>query len=462
MSLRTGLLLALAYVLVLTIVALELPLATSVRDRIDAEVRSQATSQAQVLAASAGEAAQSRDRRALGTLAAAGARNTRGRVVVVDAAGTVLADSGGTGTMGASYATPDRPEIVAAIRGRADQRVRRSATLNTDLLATAVPIVGPDRSRVGAVRVTQDIAGRNRAVRSAWRGLILVGLLVLGLAMLVGAVLAGRVIGPVRRLQRAAARVGAGDLKTRAQVEGSTEQRALAREFNTMTQRLERLLRSQQEFVADASHQLRTPLAGLRLRIEEAQAETTEPAVREELDHALAEVDRLAQMVAELLELSRAGERELPGESVDLREAAGRAAARWSATAADRGQRVDLTTADGAALAWCAPADLDRALDALVENALHYSPVGTTVTLAANGDAIEVVDEGPGLGAGEEDAVFERFHRGGAGRAGPGGTGLGLAIARELVQRWGGEVTLTNRPAGDGAVARVAVPPPRA
>ena len=92
--------------------------------------------------------------------------------------------------------------------------------------------------------------------------------------------------------------------------------------------------------------------------------------------------------------------------------------------------------------------DVDRALDSLVENALNYSPAGGEVQVLVVGGVLDVLDRGEGLATGEETDVFERFHRGHAGRAGPPGTGLGLAIARELVQRWGGAVTLTPRPGG--------------
>ena len=90
----------------------------------------------------------------------------------------------------------------------------------------------------------------------------------------------------------------------------------------------------------------------------------------------------------------------------------------------------------------------------VVENALRYSPRGTRVTISTRPGAIEVADQGQGLAAGEEEAVFDRFHRGRAGRGGPAGTGLGLPIARELAREWGGTVTLSNRPGG-GAVARL-------
>ena len=101
----------------------------------------------------------------------------------------------------------------------------------------------------------------------------------------------------------------------------------------------------------------------------------------------------------------------------------------------------------------CAPADLERTLDALIENALHYGGERGHARSPRPG-AIDVLDDGPGLDPAELEAVFERFHRGRAGRAGPHGTGLGLPIARELMRRWGADVTLANREGG-GAVATI-------
>jgi two-component system, OmpR family, sensor kinase len=261
------------------------------------------------------------------------------------------------------------------------------------------------------------------------------------------------------RLDRTARRVAAGDLEARASIEGSTEQRALAHTFNEMTGRVARLVRSQQDFVADASHQLRTPLTGLRLRLEEARAEADGPNAVAELDAGMTEVDRLAQILEELLVLSRAGERELPGAHVDLAEAAERAAERWAHAAAQRAQRVE-TDVGAAGRAWCAAADLDRILDVLVENGLRYSPAESAVRLVVHADCIEVLDDGPGPFPGEEEAVFERFHRGRAGRGGPPGTGLGLPIARELASEWDATVALEARAGGGGgrAVVRFASP----
>jgi signal transduction histidine kinase len=440
-------------VLVLAVVALEVPLASSVADRIDAEVESQARAQADLVAATVADLLGPEDRRDRERLVDTAAENVRGRVIVVDENGDLLTDSEGA-PPGRSYA--GRPEIAAALQGRFDQRERRSETLGRTLLVTSSPVFSGTRT-VGAVRVSQSVEAVDQAVRRAWVGLALIGLLVLGLGLLAGSVVAGQIARPMRRLDRAAQRVAEGDLATRAAVEGSAEQRSLAATFNDMTARLERLVRSQRDFVADASHQLRTPLTGLRLRVEAARAEAREPDVAEDLDAALEELDRLGLMIDELLQLSRAGERATAGERLELRDLATRAAGRWEATAAEREQRLT-AHADGAGAAWMSRDDADRILDALVENALTYSPVGTEVEVVTVPGGFAVRDRGPGLAPGEEESVFERFHRGGAGRSGAPGTGLGLPIARELARRWGGDVTLRPRNGG-GTVAEVTLPP---
>ena len=454
MSLRTWLLLALAYVLVLAIVALEVPTALNLRDRVNAEVRSQAAGQADVVAASAADLLAPRDRASLDALARRAADSVRGRVIVVDGRGRVLSDSAGPGAIGASYA--DRPEVAAALRGKAEQHTRRSRTLQADLLATAVPIVRNGRPD-GAVRVTQNVAAVQSATRDAILGLALVGLLVLALGCLAGLVIARSVARPLHRLDAAARRIAGGDLEARAVVEGSREQRSLARSFNDMTARLARLVRSQRQFVADASHQLRTPLTAVRLRLEEARNESHDRLLADDLDAALDEVDRLARIVDELLVLSRAGERDQAGERVDVGASLRRAVERWEPAAAAGGIAVKVETR-GAGSTWMAGGDLDRVVDALVENAIRYSPAhGGSIDLAAGPGWLEVRDRGVGLEPGEEESVFERFHRGWAGRAGPAGTGLGLPIARELCASWGGSVRLTARPGG-GAIARVDLP----
>jgi len=440
-------------VLVLAVVSLGVPLALSLRDRVNAEVHSQALSQADVVAATSADLLIPPSTNELEKLAHSSGDSVRGRVLIVNSGGRVLADSTGTSTRGSSYLS--RPEVASALRGHSVQTQRTSHTLGENILATAVPVLRRG-STIGAVRITQSVAAVQHAVSSTVTKLILVAGTVLLLGLLAGGVIARQVALPITRLESAARRIAGGDLAARAIVEGSSEQRSLSASFNEMADRNQRLIGAQREFIADASHQLRTPLSALRLRLEEAGAVGARPDVEAELHAGIAEVDRLAAIVDELLVLSRAEDRELEGERIDLADAVARAAARWSAAADAR--RITLEqVAGGAGTAWCARADIDRALDVLIENALSYSPAGGVVTLVGGDGRIEVRDRGGGLARGEEELVFERFHRGRAGREGPSGSGLGLAIARTLARAWRGEARLANRPGG-GTVAVLEFP----
>jgi signal transduction histidine kinase len=437
LTLRARLLLALAYVLVLAIGSMLVPLVRSVRDRIDAEVRQQASGQAEVVAATAAGSSHP------GALVAASAREVRGRVIIVSASGRVLADSS-PGGVGVDYST--RPEIRAALAGRTGQETRSSSTLGESILATAVPIVREGR-RDGAVRITQSVSAVGRAVRRATLGLVRVGVIVLALGLAAGALLASSIVRPLRRLSFAARRAGEGDLSVRVPVEGSLEQREVGQAFNDMTLRVQRMVDAQRDFVADASHQLRTPLAGLRLRLEEAAATGSV----EQVDGALAEVDRLSDVVSELLVLSEAGAARAPDAVADLLAAGARAVDRYASSS--------LVLRGEPSLVRCTAPDLDRMLDALLENAIDYGPPGQTITLAVAPGRLTVTDQGPGLAPGEEDTIFNRFHRGTVGRASRRkGTGLGLPIARELAARWRGSVSLSNAESG-GAIATILLPP---
>ena len=279
----------------------------------------------------------------------------------------------------------------------------------------------------------------------------------LALGLLAGGVLAGQIGRPLRRLEAVARRVAQGDLRARAEVEGSLEQRSLSSSFNEMTDRIARLLGAQRDFVADASHQLRTPLTGLRLRLEEAQGarrgqrDAAERARRRRSPRSTASRTRSTSCSL----LSRAGERQLDRRAVDLDDVAIDALAALAAAggrARDRARARSAT--DDPGTVWAARADLERALDALVENALRYSPPGSAVTIAAAAGRIEVRDRGPGVAEEERELVFERFHRGTRRPAGPPGHGLGLAIARELAREWGGEVTIEAASGGGTAAMR--------
>ena len=457
MSLRARLLAAFAYVLVLVIVALEVPLVLNVARRVDAEVKAQAAAEAQLVAASAAAEIEE-DPRRLPDLAESAADQLGGRVIVVDAGGALLADctsescrpSGDT-----SYR--DRPEIATALRGRPAQGRRFSETLDESLLYTAVPVLAGD-DVVGAVRVTQSVDAIDRRVRRDTFALVGIGALALVLGLAFAWFLAGTLARPLQRLARTARAVEAGDLEARADPEGSREHREVAHAFNDMTGRVGQVLVAQREFVANASHQLRTPLTGLRLRLE-AAALKADPDLSSELEAAEREVERLARLLSALLTLAREGDRRPAAQTVALPDALERAHERWAERAEHSGHTLALSCHEPAH-ATVSDEDLAIVLDNLIENALVYTPAGGTVTLecgrSENDVYTAVLDEGAGLDPGEEERVFARFARGGRARD-TSGTGLGLAIVETLARRWGGSASISNRAEG-GARAEVRLP----
>ena len=272
MSLRLKLLAAFAYVLVLVLIALEIPLVLSLSSRVDSEVRSQAAAQAQVVAAAA--SARIDDRAQLERVVEQAGRDLGARVIVVGPRGRLLADSAGTGLRSESYA--DRPEIAAALAGTPKQGTRHSETVGGELLFTAVPVLDEGRT-VGAVRVTQSNEAVAERVRRNVLVVVGVGLAALALGLGLAWVLAGSLARPLRALAGTARRVEDGELDARAEVTGAREQQEVAIAFNEMTDRLGQVLEAQREFVGNASHQLRTPLTGLRLRLEAAGLKTRRP-----------------------------------------------------------------------------------------------------------------------------------------------------------------------------------------
>ena len=453
MTLRGRLLAAFAYVLVLTIVALEVPLALNISRRVDAEVKSEAASGAQVVASSAaGSLGRTGE---LERLSRAAALDLGGRVIVVDRRGRLLADSAGEGLRRVSYA--GRPEVASALRGRTSQGTRRSDSLDQDLLYTAVPIFRAGNP-AGAVRVTQSVDDVRSEMRADVFALIAIGAAVLVLGLALAWVLAGSIARPLRGLAGAARGVAAGDLRHRAPEEGSREQREVAAAFNDMTSRVEHALNSQRDFVANASHQLRTPLTGLRLRLESAALKSEDPRVRRDIEAAERETERLARLLNGLLALARERAAPPPVAPLSLAEQVAAAVERWHGPAASNGGALVVRGGEDA-LVHISNDDLAAILDNLIENAVDYGGQGATVTIdwGRDGELVKLTvgDDGPGIPPGQEERVFERFHR--AAGTEVSGTGLGLPIVRALAERWGGAAFIRNGSHG-GACAEVWVP----
>jgi two-component system, OmpR family, sensor kinase len=437
MSLRARLLAAFAYTLLVVIVALEVPLSANVSDRVNAEVEADSAAQAQVAAASVADQ-MGRPAR-VQQLAGEAARNLDGLVFVIDGQGREIASSEGAPT----GAPTDDPIALEALRGNIAQGRHREGD---DVLSTAVPIVRNGRT-IGALEVEQSLDEVNDQVRQDVIALIGIGLLALALGLGVAWILAGSIARPLRALGEAARRRAAGDREARAPARGSREQVQVAEEFNEMADRLDAVLESQRAFVADASHQLRTPLTGLRLRLEAAGVKTDDPAVRRELEAAERESARLEGLVEDLLDLASS---EQPAEeaTADLGTAAREAIERWRGPADEAGHGIRLDEHGGGSVR-AGETELAAILDNLIENAIKYSPRGSTVTVECGrvdgSGRIGVLSESGPIDPELSRRAFERFYRGSGRRD---GTGLGLSIVAALARRRGGTARIENVDSG--------------
>ena len=282
------------------------------------------------------------------------------------------------------------------------------------------------------------------------RRLLLAGLIGLLFAAVAGYALASVHARRIARLERAAERIANGRLDEPVVDTGHDELGELAVAFERMRVRLENLDRARSEFIANASHELRTPLFSLGGFLElMADEELDERTRREFLDTMRDQVERLAKLATDLLDLSRldAGRMHVAHEPVDLGEVARVVAEEFRVLAEQRGHPVEVLVV-GRPIARADELRVLQVCRALLDNALVHTPSGTRVTLRACADRehayLEVEDEGPGVPSAHAPHVFDRFYRAEGGVA--SGSGLGLAIARELASMMDGEVVLESQP----------------
>jgi len=286
------------------------------------------------------------------------------------------------------------------------------------------------------------------AVEYVKKSILIAGLLALGAALLVGFTGANIFAGRIRRLERAADRIASGQFDEPIVDTRSDELGELARAFERMRERLAGLDHARREFIANASHELRTPIFSLGGHLELLDDEQLDEKTRREfVTEMRAQVDRLGKLTAELLDLSRldAGRLHVEADPVDLAETIGLVVGELAPLAQASGHALE-TAVEGPV--W-ARADSQRVVQvgrSLVENALRHTPAGTTVTIRADRrpDEVELVveDDGPGIPEEHRAHVFERFYRVDGTMA--SGSGLGLAIARELAELMGGTLELSE------------------
>jgi signal transduction histidine kinase len=298
------------------------------------------------------------------------------------------------------------------------------------------------------VLVRASLRDTLQSIHQVRRRLVIAGLIALLASLAVGYVAAAFFARRIRRLERAAHRIAAGDFSEPVVDRGKDELGQLAAAFDDMRQRLAQLEHARREFIANASHELRTPLFSLGGFLEIMDDEELDPATQAEFTATMREqVARLTKLATDLLDLSRldAGRMTVEEEQVDLAALAEVLADEFRAVALSSGH--PLAVENGSEIR--ALGDEERALQIgriLVENAIVHTPPGTHVRIATaeqNGSALLTVeDEGPGIPEEHAGQVFERFYRLEGSVA--SGSGLGLAIARELAELMGGSLELRS------------------
>ncbi|WP_432585626.1 HAMP domain-containing sensor histidine kinase [Streptomyces sp. HD1123-B1] len=385
-----------------------------------------------------------------------------GTVLIVDVHGRLLATSQPL-SVGQRRSAAARPELRAALNGHDAFDVRTSTIGGVRHLSMAAPIGHGERPQ-GAVWLTLPTDAVEGRVHRIWLILALAGLAILVAVAVVALVFARWTSRPIRELERAAHRLADGGLATPAPASsGPPEVRSLAATFNQTAARLEHLLASQRAFAAEASHQLKTPLAALRLRLDNLEPEVSGHA-HDCLTAAMTETDRLARMVEGLLAMARLEEGAVVPEPVDVDQMCADRLRTWAPLFEREDARLVLTVGPvGHALA--APGAVEQILDNLLSNALRAVPAGGTVTLGPRLSVsdrrplhlpghqtrpswveLHVIDEGPGMTAEQRRRAFDRFWR--APDAPKGGTGLGLSLVQRLAHVSGGEATLAAAPGG--------------
>ena len=375
---------------------------------------------------------------------------TSSRVTLLSPLGEAEADTLADSRGGVQQPQKDPVALDAAVLGFGQFTSGIVNWAGTEHAEVAYAVRGPFGTTL-VLLFSSSLEPTLESVELVKRRVLVAGLVALMVAILVGYGGAHLFARRLRRLERAADRIASGELDEPVEDRGSDEVAELARAFERMRGRLAQLDHARREFVANASHELRTPIFSLGGFLELLDDEEVDEPTRREFLTAMSEqVDRLTRLAADLLDLSRldAGRLRVDTEAVDLRSLAEALDEEFAPLARADGHVISVRVARDAPPALADELKVLRIGRVLVENALRHTPPGTPVQIevrrsAAGGAVLRVADLGPGIASEHLPHVFDRFYRADGGIA--TGSGLGLAIAHELATLMGGALEVDSR-----------------
>jgi two-component system sensor histidine kinase MprB len=377
----------------------------------------------------------------------------------------VVFSNGTTRPVSGGLSLPATSEAVAVADGRSGADLSDVHVGNNHLRTITFPLqvsVNGGNPQTVALELARPLNGVDGVLRDLRLILVIVILGGMGLAAALGRFAGRRVLAPLAEVAQAAQHIGeTDDLSRRIRVHADDEVGQLARRFNAMLDRLEgsraaldESVRAQRQLVADASHELRTPVTSLRTNIEvllvgaELDADDRERLLTDVVEQS----EELTALVGDLIELARGDEPGFASEDVRLDRIAEACLvrARRNNPGLQFIAHLEPVTLDGV------PARLERAINNLLDNASRHSPAGGKVVLTVDAQGLSVRDHGSGIAEEDLPYVFDRFYRG-AGARGSQGSGLGLAIVRQVTAQHGGTTSAANAPDG-GAVFTLRLP----
>lgn len=353
-------------------------------------------------------------------------------------------------------------DVETFLRGRREGRhPHRGSAAHAAFEAARVQLEEIVRLKLETAREAERAAARQSRMADA----LAVGTAVLALAAIAGLVtwIRARVLRPLGEIAGAIGAYGRGDRSARVVSQGPVELRAFAATFNQMAAGLDRQRELQLAFVAAVAHDLRNPLAALKVALARMRPDRPLPPedrIRHTMEVLGRQVTRLERLLEDFLDASRieAGRIALSMGECDLRELA-REAVELFADASPR-HAVAIEAGEEPVRARCDPARVAQVLNNLLSNAIKYSPAGGNVVVSAGREGglavLAVADEGIGVDLEDRDRIFEPFRRGASARELPG-VGLGLSISRRIAEAHGGRIEVGNRPGG-GSVFRLLLP----